>query len=322
MKALTYSRFGGPEVLELRAVPEPAPQANEVLVLVHAAGVNPVDWKILHGDFRWMTGARMPRRIGSEFSGRIAGLGGAVRGFAVGEAVCGWFDPFKARQGGFAECITVAAENIVRLPAGLSFAAAAVLPVAGMSAVGCLHRLGRAAAGQRVLVLGAAGGVGMFVVQLAKLHGLHVTAVCRASAADFVRTLGADDVVEFDRADVRRLNATFDLIIDAAAKFSFGECSRLLTPDGTYVTSVPGPRVLFDAVRTRCFGRRRARFLILKPTARALGELAQLAAARKINPAIGHTFPLTAARAALEQSVRGGVQGKIVVQISGPESQP
>ena len=317
MRAIVYSRFGGPEALELRDLPEPRPRDDEILVRVHAAGFNPVDWKLLRGEFRFMARGPWPRPAGMEFAGRVAAIGSCVQRFKVGDAVHGALDPFKTRRGTFAEFVCARESEVALMRDGLSFSEASVLHGAGISAVDCLRRLGEARAGQRVLILGAAGGIGTFAIQLAKLWGLHVTAVCRERAITLVRGLGADQVVAFDLVDPLRLGERFDLILDAAAKYSFGRCAHLLTGRGIYVNSMPGPRMFFDALRTRLFGGRRARFLMVRVNEASIAEIGRLAAEKKFKAVVGHAFPLAQTRAAYELSLAGHVSGKIVITIAG-----
>jgi NADPH:quinone reductase-like Zn-dependent oxidoreductase len=316
MKAIVYARFGGPDALELRDVPQRDPKPDEVLVRVQAAAINPIDWKILRGEYPFLAGRRLPRRTGSDFAGRVIATGAGIRRFRVGDAVLGTLNPFSSREGSLAESLCIPETTLARRPETLPVAEAAALSVAGVSAHDCLRRLGGARAGQRVLIIGATGGVGMFCVQLAKLWGLHVTAVCREANVAFARELGADDVIAYDVEDPLRLNASFDLIVDAAAKHTFSRCAHLLTARGTYVNTLPGPRMFFDAFRTSLFGRRRARFLIAQMTAPVIETLAQLAATRKIKVVVGHTFRLEEARAAFELSRSEHARGKIVVTIA------
>lgn len=316
MKAIVYARFGGPDALELRDVTPSEPKADEVQVRVHAAAINPIDWKILRGEYPILAGRRLPRRSGSDFAGRVVAVGASVRRFRVGDAVLGTLNPFSSRDGSLAESLCVSENTVARRPEALPVAEAAALTVAGVSAHDCLRRLGGAHAGQRVLIIGATGGVGMFCVQLARRWGLHVTAVCREANVAFARELGADDVVAYDVEDPLRLNASFDLIVDVAARHSFGRCAHLLTARGIYVNTLPGPRLFFDALRTSLFGRRRARFLIARMKPPVIEELAQLAAERKIKVVVNHTFPLGQARAAFELSMSEHVRGKIVVTVA------
>jgi NADPH:quinone reductase-like Zn-dependent oxidoreductase len=314
VKAVVYARYGGPEVLEVRDVPQDPPTDDEVLVQVRAASLNPIDWKIMRGDLKLVTGRRMPRRAGCDFAGVVVALGRAATGFNVGDAVFGKVAARSGRQGSFAEFVCAPEAEVCLKPAEISFAEAAALPIAGVSALDCLRRLGGARSGQRVLIIGAAGGVGSFSVQLATLWGLRVTAVCHSSNTERVRQLGANDVVAYDREDPLTRREVFDLILDLAAKYSFGRCAHLLTARGIYVNTMPGPRTLFDAFRTRFFGGRRARVLMAKINRAALEELAGLVACGQIKADIGATFRRDEIRAAYELSISGHARGKIVVE--------
>lgn len=313
MKAVVYARYGGPDVLELREVPRDAPGRHELLVEVHAASLNPIDWKIMRGDLKIVTGRRMPRRVGNDFAGVVVATGAAVTRFRVGDAVLGKVSTLSGRQGSFAEFVCAPENTTCLKPAELSFADAAALPIAGVSAMDCLRRLGRARSGQRVLIIGAAGGVGTFSVQLARRWGLHVTAVCRSHNAQRVAELGANAVVAYDHDHPLERRERFDLILDLVPAYAFNRCAPLLTQTGTYVNTMPGLRTLFDAVRTHVFGRRRARVLMAKINSAVLEELAALAASGQIRPEIGARFRREEIRAAFALSVSGHARGKIVI---------
>jgi len=318
MKAAVYGRYGGPEVLGVRDMPVPQAGAGEVLVKVASAAVNPVDWKVMRGDLRLVSGRRFPRFIGADFSGTVAAVGVGVSDFNADDPVFGNVSPVSGKRGGMAEFVVARPLEITRKPANLTLADAATLPIAGISALDCLNRLGEARSGQRLLVIGAAGGVGAFIVQLAKIAGLAVTAVCRECNGDWVRQLGADKVIAYDREEVFTGDARYDLIIDAAAVSSFGRCKNLLTPRGIYVNTMPTPRNFIDAWRTRFFSARKARVLIAQINRERLALLAGMMAEGKLRSVVVESFPLSEVRRAYELSVTGHVRGKIVVEIGAP----
>ena len=320
MNAAIYDRYGSLDGLEVRDVPTPQPAAGEVLVQVVAAAVNPVDWKVMRGDLRVVSGRRFPRFIGADFAGTVAEVGAGVADFKAGDAVFGNVNPLAGRRGGMAEFVVVRPSEIALKPANVTFADAATLPVAGVSALDCLDRLGEARSGQRLLVIGAAGGVGAFITQLAKNSGLLVTAVCRGCNGDWVRLLGADQVIAYDREKVFGGDARYDLIIDAAAVSSFGECKDWLTPRGIYVNTMPTPRNFFDAWRTRFFSAQKARVLMAKITAPRLAALAGMLSEEKLKSVVVERFPLSEVRQAYELSATGHVRGKIVVEIAMPSA--
>ena len=318
MKAAVYDRYGGAEVLAVRDVRMPLAGAGELLVKVIAAAINPVDWKVMRGDLRLVSGRRFPRFIGTDFAGAVAVVGAGVSAFKTGDAVFGTVNPVLGKRGGMAEFVVVRPSEIALKPANLTFADAASLPVAGISALDCLHRLGEARRSQRLLVIGAAGGVGAFIVQLAKIGGLIVTAVCRAGTGDWVRQLGADTIIAYDREALFEGDARYDLIIDAAAVSSFGQCRDWLTPRGVYVNTMPTPRNYLDAWRTRWFAARKARVLIAQISRERLELLGAMMAEGKLKSVVVERFSLGEVRRAYELSTTGHVRGKIVVEIAAP----
>ena len=230
MRAVVYARYGGPEALEVREVPRPSAGRGMCLVRVAAASVNPADWKMLAGNWRWVTGRRAPRRpfpprgplrIGLDFSGTVAAAGPGVKGFREGDEVMGLVNPL--RTGSMAEYVAVPAAALSRRPRSVSLEEAAGLPVAAATAWIGLHHRRRDLAGRRVLVTGAAGGVGHFALQLGALGGARLTAACSAAKAEPCRRLGAAEVLDYTRAALPDLLAgaePFDLIFDCASRLS------------------------------------------------------------------------------------------------------
>lgn len=315
VKAIVYRHYGGPERLETAEVSVPKPRRGELLVRVRAAALNPIDWKIMRGDFRWVTGGRMPRGIGMDFAGTVEAAGGGVDGFSSGQRVLGIITSVRSGNGSLAEFVCARASDIAPMPDALSFETAASLPGAGVSALACLQAGGPRRPGSAFLIVGATGGVGSFCVQLAKLRDLRVTAVCREENAALARELGADAVIAYDRSDPLRSGDRFDVILDVAAQYSFARCAHLLASRGTYVTTIPGPKPVWDWLRTAFLGTRRARFIFARPSAGPIGEIARLAADGKLRPLIGRTFPLAAAQAAYAELMTGHTRGKIVVTV-------
>jgi NADPH:quinone reductase-like Zn-dependent oxidoreductase len=314
MRAATYDRFGGPDVVELQqvAVPEPAP--GEVRVEVVAASINPVDWKLLRGDFSWLRPRISVRRLGCDFAGRVQAVGANVTAWRVGDEVFGSLEPLAGKQGSAAEFVILPAAQLARKPANLPFADAAALPIAGGSALTCLELVG-ARADAETLVIGASGGVGSFCVQLAKIRGARVTAVCHSRNAERVRALGAAEVIQYDREDVFARARMFDAIIDAVGVHSFVRCAPLLRSNGCYVTTVGRPADYLAVWRSKLFGGRQARALMVNVTPVLLAELAQLTQTAGLHPTIGARFPLAEVKQALALSASGHAFGKIVVEV-------
>ena len=233
MKAIVYSRFGSPDVLELREVDQPKAGEGEVLVRVRAASVNPADWYLMTGAplvARAQMGLRGPKtgRLGVDLAGVVEAVGGAVTRLRVGDEV------FGAGAGTLAECVAVPEASLVLKPAGLSFEQAAAVPVAALTALQGLRDEGRVQPGQRVLINGASGGVGTFAVQLASSFGADVTGVCSTRNVAMVRSLGADQV-DYTQEDFTRTGRRYDLLLDVAGGRSWPECVRVLDPQAALV---------------------------------------------------------------------------------------
>ena len=233
MKAILFPRYGAPDVLCLQEVEKPTPKDNEVLVKIHAAAANPLDWhKMRAAPFlvRLSDGLLAPKdqRLGADIAGRVVAVGSQVTQFQVGDEVFG-----EIGAGGFADYVAVKERAIAPKPANLSFAQAAAIPVAGFTALQGLRDTGKLQSGQRVLVNGASGGVGTFAVQIAKTLGAaEVTGVCSTRNLDLVRQLGADQVIDYTQTDFTRTGQRYDLILEAIGNRSVADCRRALTPQG------------------------------------------------------------------------------------------
>src|SRR5262245_2765205 len=322
MRAIRCERYGPPpDVLRLEEVDPPDPGDGEVLLRVHAASANPVEWHLVRGEpllVRLIAGLRRPRdsKVGGDVAGVVEAVGTGVTGLTHGDAVFGTAD------GSFAELACAKVGRLGRKPQAITFEQAASLPVAGCTALQALRDHGRLQAAQHVLVIGAAGGVGSFAVQIAKALGADVTAVCSTAHLDFVRALGADTVVDYTRAEP---SGSYDLVLQIAGYASVAELRRLLAPQGTLVivgsgtgrdgkTSVLGPltRMLVARTTSRKRGKRVATF-IAKIRTPDLETLAALAEDDRIQPAVERTYPLEQAALALTEIEAGHTQGKLVV---------
>lgn len=237
MRALRYHDYGSPDVLRLDELPEPTPVAGAAKIRVRAVGLNPLDWKILAGHVRFVPVFRSPPRgIGLDFAGEIVGVGGGGTARHVGQRVFGSLLPF-GRDAACAEYIVVPYERMLDLPEAIDAVQAAALPIAGGTALQALTDEAKLAAGQRVLITGAAGGVGHYAVQIAKHLGAHVVAVCSAHNVEFVQSLGADEVVDYAAHDFTQREDRFDIVFDAACVSSFAAARRILTDAGVYINT-------------------------------------------------------------------------------------
>jgi NADPH:quinone reductase-like Zn-dependent oxidoreductase len=320
MKAIVQHQYGSPDVLKLAEVKKPAPGENEVLVKVHAASVNGSDWEGLRGKplYARFAGLLKPRNkiLGSDIAGRVESVGKNVKQFRPGDDV---FGETTAYRGGFAEYACTPEKHLARIPARLTFEQAAAIPQGAVIALQGIRDKGQVQPGQQVLVNGAGGSAGAFAVQLAKLCGAEVTGVDNASKLDFLRSLGADHVVDYTREDFTRNGKQYDLILDVVAHRSVSDLKRALKPNGTYyVVGGSGAtlfQVLFFGPLIRRSEGKNLRVLAVERSQEDLVELAHLCEAGKIVPVIDRRYPLREVPEALRYLGEGCAKGKIVITV-------
>jgi len=318
VKAVVYDRYGSPEVLRVEDVPVPSPEAGQVRVQVAATSVNLSDWECLRGSpaYARIGGLRSPARrtLGSDIAGVIDQVGEGVTRFRPGDEVYG---DNLALKGGFAEYVVAPESALAHKPAQLTFAEASTVPQAGAIAV---QGMDRAAAGSRVLINGAGGGSGSFAIQLAKRRGAHVTGVDNAAKLDFMRSVGADSVIDYGRDDFTRPAHPYDLILDLVASRSVFAYRRALAPGGTYRCvggSVPTLlRVLTGGWLVGRLTGRGIGILAVKEGPAHFEPLADLCVSGAVRIHIDRTFALDEVPAALAHVGEGHALGKVVVQIS------
>jgi NADPH:quinone reductase-like Zn-dependent oxidoreductase len=314
MKAALIDRYGGNEVMEVRDVALPHVGPDDVLIKARAAAINPLDWKIRNGMVKIFTGRTFPKILGSECSGEVVAIGGSVQRFAQGDQVIG-FTGIK-RLAAFAEFVSAAERTTFPKPENITFAQAATIPIAGLTALQALRDLGRLTAGQSVLINGASGGVGTFAVQVARIFAAKVTAVCSGANAELVRELGAYRVIDRSREDFTKGSDRYDVIFDAVAKAPFAACKRVLAPNGIYVTTLPTFAVLLNQFLTGFVTAQKARIIMVKPNAQDMEWMKERIEARRIKVIIDREFPLDQVREAFAYSETGKAKGKVVLNIS------
>jgi NADPH:quinone reductase-like Zn-dependent oxidoreductase len=322
MKAIVHERYGRPDVLELREVDRPAVEDHQVLVRVHAASVNPVEWYGVTGLLfaRMGNGLRKPNYagVGSDFAGRVEAVGEDVKNFQPGDEVYG------TANGSWAEYAAAREDRIARKPANLSFEEAAAVPVAAITALQALRDKGQLQPGQKVLINGASGGVGAFAVQLAKFFGAEVTAVCSTRNVELARSLGADRVVDYTQEDFTKRAERHDLMLDIAGSRSFRDFRRVLTPEATVVL-VGGPMTYrglgplphLGTTLLASKGRSQTvKFFVAKITQEDLLVLRDILEAGKVTPVIDRRYELSQAPDALRYLGEGHARGKVVLTVS------
>lgn len=314
MKAFYATRWGGPEVMRYGDVPDPVPGSGEVRVAVHAASINPVDWKLRSGMARALPGQRFPRPFGTDFAGVVDAVGDGVTGLAVGERVYGLVVTMFGRPGSHAELVTVAAKRVRRMPEGLSFVDAASLPVAALTALAGL-RLAGDRAGKRLLVNGATGGVGHFAVQMARAGSATVTAVCSARNADRARALGAAKVLDYRTEDFTRGAERYDFVFDSHAGVGYARARRVLAPGGAYASTLPTPGLWLRSVASSFLPIGRAFVANMRGNPEDYAALERLLASGQVKPVVEHVFPLAEAAKGFALAEAGGVVGKVVLEV-------
>jgi NADPH:quinone reductase-like Zn-dependent oxidoreductase len=322
MQAIVQDRYGSAEVLHLGNVPAPEPKDNEVLVEVRAAGVDRGVWHMMTGKpylGRAAFGVRKPRNPvpGMDLAGLVSAVGPAVTRFAVGDSVYG------SGSGSFAEYAVAPEDRLALMPVGLTFAQAAAVPVSAVTALQGLGKHGRIQQGQRVLIIGASGGVGSYAVQLAKAFGAEVTGVCSTGKVDFVRSLGADNVLDYTVDNFADGKDHWDLILDIGGNPSISRLRRALTPEGTAVITggekggnlTGGMNRQLGAVAVSPFVSQRLTMFIGAVRSGELEDLSRLIEAGSIVPPLERTFTLAETPEALRYLASGKVRGKIAISV-------
>lgn len=322
MKAIVFTQYGSPDVLQLKEVEKPTPKDNEVLIKVHAAAMNAGDCYFLRGKpflVRFDLGLFKPNRhiLGSDIAGRVEAVGKNVREFKPGDEV--FADISGCGFGGFADYVAVP-ENVLALkPNNLSFEEAAAVPMAAVTALKGLRDKGKIQAGQKVLINGASGGVGTFAVQIAKAFGAEVTAVCSTRHVDMMRSLGADHVIDYTKEDFTRNGQQYDLIIAANGYYPIFVYKRLLKPNGTYVATGGAMAQIFQGLLLgpvlSMTGSKKLGALAAKPDQKDLTFVAQLLTDGKIRPVIDRCYPLNETPEAFRYLEQGHARGKVIITV-------
>ncbi len=322
MKAIVATKYGPPDVLQLKEVEKPAPKDNEVLVKVRAASVNAGDWHLLRADpflTRLAFGLLEPKHkiLGADIAGRVEAVGGNVTQFQLGNEVFG--DLSGCGFGGFAEYVCASEGALVVKPADTSFEEAAAVPSAAATALQGLRDNGQIQRGQKVLINGASGGVGTFAVQIAKSFGAEVTGVCSTSKLDMVRSIGADHVIDYTQEDFTKNGQRYDLIFAANGHHPISAYKRALSPKGTYVMSGGSGAQMFQAMllgpMISMTGNKKMGNLLKKPSKKDLVVLKELLEAGKITPVIDRTYPLSEVPEAIRYLEEGQARGKVVITV-------
>jgi len=313
MRAMVIRRYGGPEVLEPAEVDDPVPGPGEVLVRARATSVNYVECAMRRGALKLFLPLKLPAVLGVDVAGEVLALGPGAQGFAAGERVYAFLT--EKRNGGYGERVAVPASSLGRVPKGLSWAEAATIPGAGMTALLALHDEARVQPGQKVLVIGGAGGVGTFAIQIAKALGAEVTAVCSTSKVALAQKLGAAHVIDYKREELLDTPERFDVIIDTApAGRTFLSLRKLLVRGGIHLAIVPAPLQQLASRLSWLVPGKRSTVYLLEP-GRGYDVMARLVEAGQVKPVVHRVYPLAKLADAHREFESGAASGKIAVEI-------
>jgi NADPH:quinone reductase-like Zn-dependent oxidoreductase len=318
MKAIAYTKFGPPDVLQLRETEKPVPKDNEVLVKIHASSINAIEWRRFTMPMfvaRMMAGGgiREPKdtRIGADLAGRVEAVGANVKQFKPGD------DVFGLGRGAFAEYVCTSEDRLAPKPANLSFESAAAVPLAALTALQGVRNYGNIQQGQKVLINGAGGGVGTFAVQIAKSFGTEVTAVCGPRNLDLARSIGADHVIDYTQEDFTKNGQHYDIIVAANGYHSIFDYRRALKPDGSYVV-LGGAlsqmlQVLVLGPPLSWIAHRKMQGMLTNVNQMDLVFLKELLEAGKVVPVIDRRYPLAETADAIRYMLEGHPRGKVVI---------
>lgn len=322
MKAILCTKYGSPDVLQLKEIEKPTPKDNEVLIRVYAALVTPADCAFRKGEpfiSRFFFGLQKPKFIpGDEIAGEIEAVGKDVKVFKKGDRV---FGSCGSTFGAHAEYKCLPEGEVLALkPANLSYGEAAAVCYAGLTALPFLRDKANIQSGQKILINGASGAIGTFAVQLAKYYGAEVTGVCSTPNVELVKSLGAEKVIDYIREDFTKTGQTYDIIFDVVAKSSFSRCKNSLNQSGIYLTTFPSPGVMLQMLWTSKFSRKKAIFTAtgLRPSskkARDLIFLKELAESGKIKSVIDKHYPLEYIAEAHSYVEKGHKKGNVIITL-------
>lgn len=323
MKAVVYERYGPPTVLQIKEIEKPVPKDNEVLIDVDAASVNSRDWRLMRANpffVRFMVGGLLKPKIsilGADVAGRVERVGSHVTQFRPGDEVFGFL--YRYESGTFAEFVCATEDSIVLKPANLSFEQAAAVPLAALTALQGLRK-GNIKPENKVLIQGASGGVGTFAVQLAKVFGAEVTAVCSTSNLDLVRSLGADHLIDYKKEDFTRNGQQYDLILAVNGYHPLSHYLHALTPQGSYVVAGGSMRQLFRAMaqsrRNKKTAGRKTYVVSTKQSKTDLLFMKELLETKKVAPVIDCCYPLREAAEAFRYFEEVHPKGKVVITMA------
>jgi NADPH:quinone reductase-like Zn-dependent oxidoreductase len=311
MKAALIQQYGGPEVVELADVSSPKPKEDEVVIQVAATSVNPIDWLVRDGAATSFVKVKFPVILGCELAGKVVEVGARVTRLSVGDEV---FAMMPTHWGANAERVALAEDLVVKKPAGLTMKEAAAIPVAATTSLRGIVTSAQIRRGERILINGASGGVGLAAVQIAKAHGAIITAVCSRDSFERVKALGADELIDYKTTDFTTGEATYDVIFDCIGNVPYAKCSGVLRGRRVHVTTMPTPKTFIRQFFNPLFGTK-VFALLTVGNGKDLETIKSMIDDGKLKPIVDRVYPFAEIATAHEYSKSGRAKGKIVLEM-------
>jgi 2-desacetyl-2-hydroxyethyl bacteriochlorophyllide A dehydrogenase len=313
MKAVFINKYGSADELIIGNLPMPVPSEHQVLVKIFASSVNPVDWKFRKGDLKIVTGFKFPILLGKDFAGEVFETGALVKNFKPGDKV--WGQMGGTTGGAYAEFAAVNENSLGPMPDSLNFLEAASIPLVGLTALQSIRNKTNIKKGNSVLINGAAGGVGTLAIQIAVEFGAVVTGVCGSKNVEFVKSLGAHHVIDYQKKDFSKEDQRYDVILDFIGNYSFLNCHKVLKSNGIYLTATPRLFSMVSGYIASIFSKKKQVVIFAKPSVSDLNYLKDLIYNGKLKPIIDRVFPLSQIAEAHRFNEKGHSRGKIVIDI-------
>jgi NADPH:quinone reductase-like Zn-dependent oxidoreductase len=314
MKAFYQISYGGPKADKYGDLPDPVAGKTELLIMVKAVSINPVDYKVKNGDLKMITGSKFPKVVGSDFAGIVKEVPPGIESFKAGDRVYGALSVIFRKPGALSELITIDSKSARLIPDGMSFEEAASLPVAALTALNGLRKCG-ITAGSYLLINGATGGVGHFAVQIAKARGAVVTAACSEANSELAKKLGADEITEYKREDLVKTGNKYNAIFDAWGKMKHKDACRLLKRKGVYASTLFMPWSVFSSTFIKLVYGKKLTSSNIRSRPEDYEEIERLFREKKLRPVIESRFTLERAAEAFEMAENGKPRGKVIITV-------
>ncbi len=313
MKAIVYQKFGNTDVLQTVEQPKPSIKSNQVLVRVKAVSINPMDWKIRKGEMKLMSGSKFPKNTGVDFAGIIEDTGSDVTDFKKGDEVFGVVKNMM-KEGALADYVSVPSSLIWKKPVHISFAQASSIPVVGSAAVTALQKMGNINAKTQILVNGATGGFGMFLLQLLKQQGAKVTAVTSTKAVEYAKKWGAGSVIDYTKENVLAQNIAYDIVIDLSGKMGYANAKKIMKARALFLNPVPKPVEIPTSLFKNLFTGKKHIVILSSPSAKDMDVLLN-AVNNGVQIEVSKVFPFAQSKEAYQYAEQGGYIGKVAIEM-------